>query len=323
MTRLLRSPVTLIAVSLLWQGFAAAQDGTCWIRDGSSPAPSLVFLLCEQGSLLVTADNGATWSARETKVEGHLRNIDFIDSTHAFAVGDDGLLIATADGGKTWERRRTDVRENLAAIQFIGQSGWIAGFDGIILHSADGGRTWARQDTGTRDSLESVFFLDADRGWAAGWAGTILRTTNGGKTWQVIRTEAATWSLSAIYFKDANNGWIVGFGGQILRSRDGGVTWQAQKSPVNTWLSSVAFDGDKRGWITADESLLVSEDGGDSWREVKVEDRLFLSQLISVNGELWALGQLGAMRRSGSGNGWKRIESLVADDPSRDTAAVH
>ena len=161
------------------------------------------------------------------------------------------------------QRRKTDAHENLAAIQFLGQSGWIAGFDGVILHTADGGRTWARQETGTKESLESVFFLDADHGWAAGWAGTILRTTDGGKSWKMIRADAANWSLSAIYFKDANNGWIVGFSGQILRSRDAGLTWQALKSPVNTWLSAVAFDRANRGWITADESLLLSEDGGE------------------------------------------------------------
>ena len=137
----------------------------------------------------------------------------------------------------------------------------------------------------------------------------------------MIRADAANWSLSAIYFKDANNGWIVGFSGQILRSRDAGVTWQALKSPVNTWLSAVAFDRGNRGWITADESLLLSEDGGETWREVKVEDRLFLSQLITVNGELWALGQLGALRPSDGGKTWKRIASLVADDPARDTEA--
>src|ERR1700730_2979528 len=104
----------------------------------------------------------------------------------------------------------------------------------------------------------------------------------------MIRSDAAQWSLSAVYFSDVNNGWIVGFSGQILRSKDGGVTWKAEDSPVHAWLSSIAFDKSHRGWITADDSLLVSEDGGETWRAIPVEDRLFLSQLIPVNGSLWA-----------------------------------
>jgi photosystem II stability/assembly factor-like uncharacterized protein len=319
------SLVQVLAVSILWQVAASAQvaaggqDSSCWLRDGVSPAKSLVYLLCEQGGLMVTTDGGTTWSSRSTGAKGHLRNIEFSDPNHGFAVGDEGLLVATADGGKTWEPRKTGVTENLTAIQFVGQSGWVTGYSGVILHSADGGATWAPQTTGTKESLENVFFLDAERGWAVGWAGMILRTTDGGKTWQQVRSDAASWSLTSVYFSDANNGWIVGFSGQILRSRDGGVTWTAQASPVKSSLSSILFDSSHRGWITADETLLVSEDGGESWKNVSgVNDQLFLCQLITVNGSPWAIGQLGVLRQTGPDSAWKKIESLVPDDPLKE-----
>jgi photosystem II stability/assembly factor-like uncharacterized protein len=327
---ILASLVNVLALSMLWQLAASAQVAasaptaagaqdrkSCWLRDGVSPAPSLVYLLCEQGGLMVTTDGGTTWSNRDTGAKGHLRNIEFSDANHGFAVGDEGLLVATADGGKTWEPRKTGVTENLTAIQFVGQSGWVTGYDGVILHSADGGLTWSPQTTGTKESLENVFFLDADHGWVVGWAGMILRTTDGGKTWQQVRTDAASWSLTSVYFRDANNGWIVGFSGQILRSRDGGVTWTAQTSPVKSSLTSILFDSSNRGWITADDSLLVSEDG-ESWKTIGVDGQLFLCQLITVNGAPWAIGQLGVLRQTGPGSAWKKIESLVPDDPLKD-----
>jgi photosystem II stability/assembly factor-like uncharacterized protein len=324
---ILASVVKVLAVSMLWQVAASAQvaagaqDSNCWLRDGVSPAKSLVYLLCEQGGLMVTTDGGTTWSSRSTGAKGHLRNIEFSDPNHGFAVGDEGLLVATADGGKTWEPRKTGVTENLTAIQFVGQAGWVTGYSGVILHSADGGATWAPQTTGSKESLENVFFLDAERGWAVGWAGMILRTTDGGKTWQQVRSDAASWSLTSVYFSDANNGWIVGFSGQILRSRDGGVTWTAQASPVKSSLSSILFDSSHRGWITADETLLVSADGGETWKNVSgVDDQLFLCQLINVNGAPWAIGQLGVLRQTGSDSAWKKIESLVPDDPLKDNS---
>jgi len=310
----------LVAVCTLFGSLAVAQDRVCWLRDGSSPAPSLVYLLCEQGALVVTTDGGATWSTRSTGATGHLRSIDFIDASHGFAVGDGGVLLATDDGGKKWEVRKTDVKDNLAGVQFVGQNGWAVGFDGVILHSSDGGRTWAAQETGTKESLEGVFFLDADHGWAVGWAGTILRTTNGGKSWQMVRTDAAQWSLSSVYFRDVNNGWAVGFSGQILRTTDGGVTWKSQPSPVHAALSSVAFDKANRGWIAADDSLLVSDNGGESWRAVPVDSTLFLSQMVPVDGALWAVGQLGVLKQTADVLKWKKIDSLVTDDPSRDMA---
>ena len=314
----------VLAVSMLWQLAASAQvatsaqDSSCWLRDGVSPAKSLVYLLCEQGGLMVTTDAGTTWSNRTTGAKGHLRNIEFSDANHGFAVGDDGLLVATEDGGKTWAPRKTGTTENLTAIQFVGQSGWVTGYDGVILHSADGGLTWSLQTTNTKESLENVFFLDAERGWAVGWAGMILRTTDCGKTWQQMKTDAAQWSLTSVYFKDANNGWTVGFSGQIFRSRDGGVTWTAQTSPVRSSLSSILFDSSNRGWITADDSLLMSEDG-ESWKAIKVDDQLFLCQLITVNGSVWAIGQLGVLRQTGPGSAWKKIDSLVPDDPLKDS----
>ncbi len=310
-----------LVLCVIGNGVGSAQDRTCWLRDGASPAPSLVYLLCEQGAFLVTNDGGANWSTHEIKTNGHLRNLDFIDAAHGFAVGDRGLLMATADGGKTWEARKTDLKENLTAIQFIGQSGWASGYDGVIIHSADGGRTWAPQRTGTKESLDSIFFADQDHGWAVGWAGTILRTTDGGKTWQAVKSDAAMWSLSSVYFRDAKNGWIAGFAGSILRTKDGGVTWQAQASPAKTWLTAVTFDKSNRGWIAADDCILVSEDGGESWKRINVDDLLFVAQFVPVNGSLWAVGQLGVMQLT-DGLKWKRMENLVVDDPTRDTGAA-
>jgi photosystem II stability/assembly factor-like uncharacterized protein len=121
-----------------------------------------------------------------------------------------------------------------------------------------------------------------------------------------------------VYFRDANNGWTVGFGGQILRSHDGGATWTALTSPVRSSLSSILLDTSNRGWITADDSILTSEDGGESWKSVAIDDQLFLCQLITVNGSVWAVGQLGVLRQTGPGSAWKKIESLVPDDPLKD-----
>jgi photosystem II stability/assembly factor-like uncharacterized protein len=187
----------------------------------------------------------------------------------------------------------------------------MSGYNGVLLHSGDGGRTWARQTTGTSQSIENIFFLDADRGWAVGWAGTILRTANGGRTWEQIKSSAASWSLNSVYFRDAKNGWAVGFAGQILRSRDGGATWDTQNSPVRGWLTCVLFDGSNRGWITVDDGFLVSEDGGENWRAVVVDDRAFLSKLVLVKDSVWALGPFQALKHTDAKVAWQKIEKLV------------
>ena len=40
-------------------------EGSCWLRDAASPARSLVYALCEQGTLWYTTDRYGSVTARE------------------------------------------------------------------------------------------------------------------------------------------------------------------------------------------------------------------------------------------------------------------
>ena len=43
----------------------AADERTCNMRDAALPTNSITYVLCEQGLLLVTNDEGATWAQRK------------------------------------------------------------------------------------------------------------------------------------------------------------------------------------------------------------------------------------------------------------------
>ena len=74
----------------------------------------------------------------------------------------------------------------------------------------------------------------------------------------------------------------------------------------------MAVDRAGRLWISADDQLLLSEDGGEKWRSVETgDDNLFFCKLLPVNGSLWALGQLGLMTQGASGTDWTRLATLV------------
>ena len=289
---------------------AQGSSRSCWLRDVANPGGSVVHALCEQGPIWSTADAGTKWQRHETGATERLRGIAFVDATRGFVIGNRGTLLATEDGGQKWTPRKLDTTEHLMDISFVGESGWIVGYQGVILHTQDGGRTWEKQNSKTKQTLETVSFSDANRGWVVGWSGTILRTSDGGKTWDTVRCDAAQWSLTSIYFKDNQNGWLVGFAGQILRTKDGGTTWQLQNSPVKAWLTNVTFDAQNRGWITYDDGLLLSEDAGETWKDVPAGGRYFLGRLQRVNNALWAVGQSVILRQT-DGVKWVRIESLA------------
>jgi photosystem II stability/assembly factor-like uncharacterized protein len=301
----------------------AADERSCNMRDAALPTSTITYVLCEQGLLLVTNDDGATWAQRKIpNAPAALRATAFLDVNRGLAVGDGGAILATADAGRTWSARASGTTENLTDIQMVGEEGWIAGYDGVILHSADGGKIWKKQNAGVALSLEALFFQDNQIGWAVGWSGTVLRTTDGGNKWQQVKIPGATWSLSSITFTDAKNGWIVGFAGQLFRTKDGGATWEVKKPPVSGWLTSIGFDGSNRGWITTDAGFVVSEDGGETWKLQPTDSQLFLNKVLRATGTAWALGPFGMLKQTGTGAAmqWKKIvnplsSNAAAEDP--------
>jgi len=292
----------------------AADERTCNMRDAALPTNSITYVLCEQGILLVTNDEGATWAQRKIASKGALRAVAFLDVNRGTTVGDGGAILATEDAGRTWAPRESGTTENLTDIQMVGEQGWIAGYDGVILHTGDGGKTWSKQNGGVALSLEALYFVDAQNGWAVGWAGTVLHTVDGGQKWQVVKIPGASWSLSSITFQDANNGWIVGFAGQLFHTKDGGATWEAKKSGNSGWLTSIGFDGAKRGWITTDNGFLLSEDGGETWKLQPTDSQLFLNKVLRNTGITWALGPFGLLKQTGGAAQWKKIVNPLSSN---------
>ena len=198
------------------------------------------------GTILHTADGGATWDEQDSGTEFILERVFFVDRNHGWAVGG-------------WPRG--------AAVSVYGGMG-------VILATSDGGRHWSKQLDGEATWLKDVFFLNARQGWAVGEYGTVLKTTDGGGHWRPIqRTGTPSW-LYGVAFVDERHGLAVGHDETILRTDDGGETWTVGPSPVprrsNGWPAAyraVAFAGQQRGWIVGDGgTILGTNDGGGSWQ---------------------------------------------------------
>ncbi len=289
----------------------AADNSPCWVEDAASAGQN-VFLLCQQGAVMLSSDQGRSWKAEDLPAHVDLNAIAFVNERQGFIVGNDGTLLATTDAGATWRQVALPVKSHLLNLHFVGRQGWICGWDGVILHTSDGGLTWRQQLTGTLQSFVSIYFTDASHGWAIGWGDTIMRTTDGGRTWINVRAPAARWWISSVYFRDNRNGWIVGMFGLILRTHDGGLTWEAVKSPTNSWLTNVTFDRSGKGWITAQDDILVSEDGGETWNSTGRKEQLFLDCFVHVQGNVWAVGPFAILKHDTTENAWEKLEAPSA-----------
>ncbi len=115
---------------------------------------------------------------------------------------------------------------------------------------------------------------------------------------QLLRTDA---TLRAIAFSSDSNGVVCGDRGTILTTDDGGHSWKASTSGVDCRLSDLAWIDDRRVVIVGGgydritqisrAVVLISEDSGNRWRQLSVDD---LPNLQSIerrrDGTLMAIG---------------------------------
>jgi photosystem II stability/assembly factor-like uncharacterized protein len=147
------------------------------------------FIAGEFGTLLATADGGATWEKRDVGTEKTLFGVRFATAERGWAVGIDGLLLHTEDAGRHWEVQRGEVRaEALETLGFretiknpglydvavAGQHGVVVGDTGIVLTSADGGASWTRHELPGKQRLvwmRSVSLAPGAHGFVVGASG--------------------------------------------------------------------------------------------------------------------------------------------------------
>ena len=96
--------------------------------------------------------------------------------------------------------------------------------------------------------------------WAAAGA---ARAQDG---WASQRHGPAGKDLNAVYFSDSKRGWVGGDDGLLLRTEDGGRTWARQQVGTKEGVSDLYFRDKADGYLLASNQILVTEDGGASWR---------------------------------------------------------
>jgi photosystem II stability/assembly factor-like uncharacterized protein len=258
------------------------------------------------GIIIKTSDGGDNWEIQKKFTNPiNLRSF-FIDHSTGWVVGREGeersasqkaIIIHTKDGGKTWEvQYNKKSKFELRDVYFTDvNTGWVSGDDGIILHTTDGGKTWVIQKSGqrkkTRWDLHSIFFSDNKRGWIIGGVytadfdfieGIVLYTEDGGENWRI---QWANENAVHPFFLNSQKAWITG-DLKLFYTENGGEHWIEKKLPKEIldtfkegdYLSSPYFIDQNRGWIhLGNESvsaftvqdLLITEDGGNTWKRVK------------------------------------------------------
>ena len=190
-----------------------------------------------------------------------LLDIAFVDELHGIAVGAFNSLVITRDGGANW----SDTGERLD--------------NPLELH------------------LNSIVGDGAGKWWLAGEGGLLFRSVDGAVSWQALPSPSqASWFGIA---RESRQQSLLVFGlrGNIYRSLDDGSSWQAAVSSSERSLNGGTFLSDRYALLVgAVGSMLLSEDGGASFTEHPLAQRVNLSAVSASCGPILVVGQGGTYR---------------------------
>jgi photosystem II stability/assembly factor-like uncharacterized protein len=236
---------------------------------------SVIQTVAVSGSTLLAG----TGSGRLEKVQGIIQsthetgngiNAVRIQGNKAFAVGDGGSIyrLEPVASSTVWTRQEgNDIYSYVirASARTEGKLFAVTA-DGKILGSTDRGISWNSVSLSGVSGLNAIHFYDSRYGMAVG-TNVVVTTEDGGESW--VSRSVSLPSPNGLHMTGPSAAVIVGGGGAIYKY-DGVSLHHKNVSHVSSRLNSVSFEaGNHTGFIAGDGgTLLKSEDGGESWRQL-------------------------------------------------------
>lgn len=146
---------------------------------------SSAWAVGDSGTILYTANGGASWTAQTSHTQVGLHGVSFSTLQHGVVAGDAGTMLLTDDGGAHWSP--VALAQNLAAIdlqavKLAGSAGAAVGSGGTILLTSDSGASWAVKSSGTSVTLYGVDVSEIGAAVAVGASGTAIAFSATGLT---------------------------------------------------------------------------------------------------------------------------------------------
>lgn len=256
----------------------------------------------DHGNVVISRDNGLTWTQSITPTRVLLTAVSFPDPQHGWAVGHNGVILATSDGGATWQRQDDGkgLETVLLDVRFLSPStGFAVGAYGKFLTTSNGGKLW----TPGKPAEEEVHYNRINAGsdgelYLAGESGTLLISQDTGKKWTKANVP---YDGSLFGTLPLENGGLIVYGlrGHIFRSEDHGVSWEPQNSEIKVLImSGIRLKSGVLLLAGQGGNFFVSRDSGHTFEPWKLADfGTSVAGLVEANdGAVITVGEAGAVR---------------------------
>ena len=275
-----------------------------------------VVVVGERGHILISDDDGASWTQAKVPTRVLLTAVHMHDERTGWAVGHDAVILRTGDGGETWTmvHQAPDEELPLLDVWFRDErTGFAVGAYGYFLATEDGGETWV-----ARTISEDDFHLNAlvpvverssesqpapsQRLYIAAEAGVAYRSEDAGKTWRELPSPYAGSWFGGLAL-DEKQVLLTGLRGHLFRSEDAGETWSQVPTDTHATLTGAVRLPSGSIVITGLEgSVLTSQDGGRSVSVRRLPSRKGISAALPLaDGGVLLIGEFGVRRLANGG----------------------
>ncbi len=268
--------ITLIlSLQPAWQGVGVANlHPLALLVDPAQPAT--VYAGTEQGGVMVTHDNGATWTTAQTGLPANtvLAALLAEPGTGALLAGTDHGVFTSGDGGQHWTALGNGLPANMTVDALAAPANGIllAGGTAGLFRATDGGHMWASSSQGL-PAQASIYGLTvtAGRVFAALIPGGVYASADGGQTWHASSQGLPTsLNIFAVLARSPTR-LLAGTSQGIYASADGGASWAASSAGLGT-TRAISLAADPRDASTllagTDDGVYQSSDGGRAWHKL-------------------------------------------------------
>jgi hypothetical protein len=152
-----RVPIAVGAGGVIMANYALRTSGTTNQLNGVASNTSIVVAVGASGTILISSDQGATWTTGSSGTINNLNAIAWCGSQFV-ATGDAGAIL-TSTNGTSWVSHASGTSNTLYGVACSGTQIVAVGVAGTILTSSDG-ITWTTRTSGTSNTLYGVAWAD-------------------------------------------------------------------------------------------------------------------------------------------------------------------
>lgn len=255
----------------------------------------------DRGHVLVSSDDGKSWSQSIAPTRAMLTCVSFADAQHGWAAGHDGVIIATTDGGITWTRQDDGKDLDTAYLDVLfldAKHGFLVGAYGKFLETTDGGKTWNARKISDEDLHFNRITHEGTTIYLAGEAGTVLISHDLSRTWTRSPLE---YEGSLYGVRPLSGGLLVAYGlrGRIFVSTDDGASWQPRDTDIKVLIMSGTRLRDGVVVLVGQGgNFFISRDACRSFHHWKPDDfgTSIADLAVASDGALITVGEAGAVR---------------------------